>query len=571
LTAAKDLISTHFMEELEFWRLLAGLGVFLFGIFLLEEAIRLLAGKAFKNLIRRSTAGKLRSIFSGMLATAILQSSSAVSLITLAFVGAGLMPMLGAVGVVMGSNLGTTFTSWLIATVGFTLSIEKLSLPFIAIGGLGRVLLSGAKNYGQWGQLLLAFGLLFLGLDYMKEAVQQATEGWEVSEWAGYGGFLYLLFGVLLTAIMQASLATMVLALTAIDAGWIDFRSAALLIIGANIGTTITILLGALGGGQAKKRVAFSHLGFNLVTALAAVALLPFLSYFILEWLNMSRHPTYALTSFHTVFNILGVLLFFPFMKQFALWLNRAFPDRKKVHTRYISKEVMGISEVAFESLNVEIHDFLLDVFEYNLRTFGLDYKLLMGEASVNRAPGFTNREDLYNHIKILHGEIFAFAAEIQQGEVKESESEGIHRLLHAARMALHSGKTLKDIAHNLEEMEQDDNLLLRQLHATMKRRMLKAYVQLNQYLERKDEKGKVEELLEKLNTLRREDKNFVENLLKDAQSGQLSHMELSTALIVNRAFYQSTRQMLFALRESTLDESQIAEFERMTDLGTFV
>jgi phosphate:Na+ symporter len=559
------------MEDFEIWRLLAGLGIFLFGIYLLEEAIRLLAGKAFKTLIRRSTNGKLRSIFSGMLATAILQSSSAVSLIALAFVGAGLMPMLGAVGVVMGSNLGTTFTAWLIATVGFTLSIEKLAFPFIALGGLGRALLTESKKYALWSQLLLAFGLLFLGLDYMKEAVQEASEVFELTDLEGYGGLLYLLFGVLLTAIMQASLATMVLALTAIDAGWIDFRSAALLVIGANIGTTITILLGALGAGQAKKRVAFSHLGFNLVTAVAALLLLPWLSYGILEVMDLQRQPAYALTSFHTLFNGLGVLLFYPFMRQFAQGLSRAFPDEKKVHTRHISHESVGVSEAALESLRAEIKDFLWDVFEFNLRTFGLDFKLLMGEALGKRALEFRSRHALYEHIKVLHGEIFAFAAQIQQGEVKEEESEGIHRMLHAARMALHSGKTLKDIAHNLEEMELADNLLIRQLYETMKRRMLQSYVQLSQYLESKAEQGRVEELLEKLNNLRKEDKSFVEDLLKEAQKGQLSHLELSTALIVNRAAYQSTRQMLFALRESTLDESQIEDFDKMTDVGTFV
>ena len=155
------------VEGFDIWKLLAGLGIFLFGMFLMEESIKKLSGKSFKKYIREYTTGKIKSILSGIFSTAVLQSSSAVSLMVLAFVGAGIMTMENAIGVILGSNIGTTITAWIVAFLGFKVSIESFALPLIGIGGLGLIFLGNSVKYANLSKLVVSFGFLFMGLEYI--------------------------------------------------------------------------------------------------------------------------------------------------------------------------------------------------------------------------------------------------------------------------------------------------------------------------------------------------------------------------------------------------------------------
>ncbi|MCB0386983.1 MAG: Na/Pi cotransporter family protein, partial [Bdellovibrionales bacterium] len=260
-------------EEFDFWKLIAGLGIFLFGMFLMEESVRKLSGRSFRRLIRDYTRGRFRSIASGVFTTGLLQSSSAISLMVLAFVGAGVMDMTSAIGVIMGSNLGTTLTGWIVATLGFSFKIESFALPLIGIGGLGLIFLGKSEKYSNISKLMVGFGFLFLGLDYMKGGVEALASQFDLSTFRDYNIFVFVGLGFIFTVLMQSSSATLAIVLTTLHAGVIDFHSGAGLVIGANIGTTFTIILGAMGAAQVKKRVALSHFLFNVVTAVVALAL----------------------------------------------------------------------------------------------------------------------------------------------------------------------------------------------------------------------------------------------------------------------------------------------------------
>ncbi len=298
----------------DLWKLLAGLGIFLFGMQLIEESVKSLSGRAFRRIIRMYTNGRLRSIGSGALVTALLQSSSAVSLMVLAFVGAGVMNMQNAIGVIMGSNIGTTLTAWIIATIGFKIKIEALALPFIGLGAGGLILFKPASRPFWVTRLIIGFGFLFLGLDFMKTSVESFTQTFSLGQFPDYGLWFYLLVGTLVTALMQASAATIAIVLTALNSGLITFDIGAVMVIGANIGTTITVLLGAIGGVQAKKRVSLSHLVFNVITGAAAFLGLPLLVWIISFVVDIRSDSLMGLALFHTLFNMLGVVLFFPFL-----------------------------------------------------------------------------------------------------------------------------------------------------------------------------------------------------------------------------------------------------------------
>jgi phosphate:Na+ symporter len=335
----------------DLWRLLAGLGIFLFGMLLIEESVRALSGRAFRRIIRQYTDGRLKSIDSGSLVTALLQSSSAVSLMVLAFVGAGVMSMQNAIGVIMGSNIGTTFTAWVVAVLGFKIKIEAFALPFIGIGAIGLIFFKPTSKLSLISRLLIGFGFLFLGLDYMKGSVENFAQTFDLSQFPDYGLLFYVLAGALATAVMQASAATIAIVLTALHSQLITFDVGIAMVIGANVGTTITVLLGAIGGVPAKKRVALSHLIFNVITGIIAFLSIPALVWVINIFLDVQSNSLLGLALFHTLFNILGVILFFPFVGLFSRLLVRLYPDYKPILTVYINNTPSEVPEAATAAL----------------------------------------------------------------------------------------------------------------------------------------------------------------------------------------------------------------------------
>ena len=415
------------IETFDLWKLLAGLGIFLFGMYQLEDAVKALSGKAFRKIISHYTNGRLRAIGSGFLVTSILQVSSAVSLMVLAFVGAGIMSMENAIGVIMGANVGTTATAWIVAFLGFKLNIETFALPLIGLGGILMILFGTGSRIFHVSRLLIGFGFLFLGLDYMKVSVETLANGFDLSSIPDYGLWFYVIVGALLTALMQSSSASIALVLTALHGGLITFAIGAAMVIGANIGTTFTVLLGAIGGIPSKKRVALSHLIFNVVTAGVALLGIRGLIALVEVFFDIQANSVMALALFHTLFNVLGVLLFLPFIGLLARSLVRFYPDRKAVLTVFIDKTPTEVADAAIAALKKEIHHMLEECQLYNLRALSIDDKLVFDHDlpfEKNLKKKFT-LDDLYENIKLLHAEIFAFYARLHTHKLDESETQG--------------------------------------------------------------------------------------------------------------------------------------------------
>ena len=557
------------LQDFDIWKLLAGLGIFMFGMFLMEESIKKLSGRAFKRLIRKSTTGKVKSILTGMFATSILQSSSAVSLMVLAFVGAGIMTMENAIGVLLGSNIGTTITAWIVATVGFKLDIESFALPLIGSGGLGIIFLGKSEKYSNISKLLVGFGFLFMGLDYMKASVEVFTNSFDLSTIPDYGIIVYVGIGILLTAVIQSSSATMAITLTALNAGILTFDAAAAMVIGANVGTTVTVLLGAIGAVQVKRRVAYSHFIFNLITAIIALALLPFLTYVVLDVFNLKDNAVVGLALFHTLFNVIGVLAFFPFIHLFAKLLIRLVPDRKTELTLFINKTTPDVAEAGISAVQQETLHLVKNVMRHNLNILNIDEDLVFSDSnSTKRNTRGLSDDDQYENLKQLQAEILTFSASIQSGELTQTESEELNRYLHAARMALHSAKTLKDIRHDFIEFESADNDFLNDQYIHFRKRLIETYFKIHAIIEDTEKKDKTKAMLKTLRQLINEDREFVSLATQAIKNKRLADLNLSTAIIVNRAFVQSSRQILLALRELLLTSEEISQFETVEEIS---
>lgn len=555
--------------QVDFWKLLAGLGLFLFGMFMLEESVRALSGKAFRRIIRHSTNGRLKSIGSGTLITAILQSSSAVSLMVLAFVGAGVMNMENAIGVIMGSNIGTTLTAWIVATLGFKLKIESFALPFIGLGGIGLVFLGQTTKISHLAKLAIGFGFLFLGLDYMKVSVENIAQNFDLSQIPDYGVWLYLAIGMILTAIMQASAASIAIVLTALHSQLITFEVGAAMVIGANVGTTITVLLGSIGGSQPKKRVAFSHLTFNVVTGLVAFASLPALTWLIKIFLDIESNSVMALALFHSLFNIIGVLIFLPFVGLLALLLIKFYPDRKTILTVYLDNTPPEVTDAAGSALGKEIRHLLQECQLYNLRLLKIDEKLVFEDDLPFEQHNKRKQplSDLYANIKLLHAEIFTFYSRMMSQKIEEGEAKDLERVIFASRNIMNSIKNFKGIRKNLDEFDASENRYLNSQYKLFRKRLLELYHDMNRILLQENKEAQYHGLLKSFVHVEEADKRFIQETMNAVADKKIKDLEISSLLLVNRLFTQTCRLQVFSLKDLLLSHEQVANFDRALDM----
>lgn len=342
--------------------LLGGLGLLLIGMSLMTEGLKLAAGSALRDILARWTSNRVRGLLSGFGITALVQSSSAVTVATIGFANANLLSLQQAVWVIFGSNVGTTMTGWIVALVGFKLNVEAFALPLVGVGVMLKI--SGERSRrAAFGQALVGFGLLFLGIGVLKETFDAFGEHMTLPILEGPALLttgVYVLAGVLLTTVMQSSSAALVVALSAAEGGMIPLAAAAAVVIGANLGTTTTALIAVWGATPTAKRVALSHVAFNILTATVAMIILqPML--LLVEWLRdafaLPAAPATTLAVFHSAFNVLGVLLMWPVADRMIAFLLRRFQSQEEVEARpkYLDSTSLGLPYIAGEALANEI------------------------------------------------------------------------------------------------------------------------------------------------------------------------------------------------------------------------
>lgn len=335
------------------FQLAGGLGLFLLGMALLTEGLRLLAGESLRRALVSFTGTPWKAFGSGALVTLLVQSSSATTVTVIGFVSAGLLTFPQALGVVFGASLGTTGTGWLVAGLGLKIQLGLYALPVLGVGAFLRLLTHGRKS--ALGTALAGFGLIFLGIDFMQESMAKLTSVVRLTDLPHdfTGHLLAMLIGVVLTVLLQSSSAAMATTLTALHTGAIHFDQAASVAVGAAIGTTVTGVLAALGGSVPAKRTALAHVLFNLVTGGLALALLPwYLRGIAHAQAHWGLEPgAVSLAAFHTAFILIGVLLFLPFTKPFARCIEHLLKDRGPRLTRHLDTSLLHTPPVALEAL----------------------------------------------------------------------------------------------------------------------------------------------------------------------------------------------------------------------------
>ncbi|MDW7761299.1 MAG: Na/Pi cotransporter family protein [Acidobacteriota bacterium] len=354
--------------------LVGGLGVFLLGMKLMSESLQKVAGGRLRSVLGSLSRNRMMGVGTGIMVTAVVQSSSATTIMLVSFVNAGLLSLNQAVSVVMGANIGTTMTGWLVSILGFKIDITAMALPIVGLGFFARFI--GRTRVTYWGEVLVGFGLLFLGLAFIRSAIPEVRNSPEFGQWlSGFAvtDWLSLLLAVAVgtaaTIVLQSSSAAMVVVLTLAASGQIDFPTAAALILGENIGTTITAYMASVGATLAARRTARAHMLFNVLGVVWVVALFkpmlllvdallpgsPFSPDLAIRGSAIPSH----LAAFHTVFNVLNTLLFLPLaglLAKLTCFLVRGDDDDGRFrHLKYLDTSLVATPLMAVSAAWQEV------------------------------------------------------------------------------------------------------------------------------------------------------------------------------------------------------------------------
>ncbi|QKG81156.1 Na/Pi cotransporter family protein [Tenuifilum thalassicum] len=431
---------------LDFLNLVGSLGLFLFGMKLLSESLQKVAGDKMRSILASMTSNRFMGILTGFLVTTVVQSSSATTVMVVSFVNAGLLSLAQSIGVIMGANIGTTVTAWLISLLGFKFSIMLVAVPLIGLGF--PMLFSSKHNVKFWGEAIIGFSLLFIGLDFLKGSVPRVDQNPEMFAFLsnysnmGFGSILIFLgVGTLLTVVIQSSSATMALTLVMCNQGWISYEVAAAMVLGENIGTTITANIAALIGNVSAKRAARAHFFFNIIGVIWMLILFyPFTRTIANVLTNITGLSPYtnpneipfALSIFHSSFNIINtfVLVWFtPILIKIVTWLTPSKKDEdEEFRLVHINVGLMTTAELSLVQAHKEVATYAKRVH----RMFGF-VRQLFSETNDKEFDALYQRIEKYEGISDrIEVEIATYLNKVSTYELSDESSRKLQALFRA-------------------------------------------------------------------------------------------------------------------------------------------
>lgn len=547
------------------FKLAAGIGMFLFAMYLLEESLKNLSGRKFKLFLQRAAKNRVSAAASGALVTGVLQSSSMVSLMVLAFVGAGVFTMKNAMAIIFGANLGTTLDSWLVATLGFKMDIQIIAYPIIFVGGLLLILFNHRKTVKYIAYFLLGFSLLFIGLSFMKTTMEGQVKAYDFSQYANMSLAVFLLIGFIITSLVQSSSVTMALTLSAVHAGAVTFPAAAAIVLGAETGTTLKILLGSLGGNAAKKRVALGNFFYNIVLTLVTFVLLNQLLSLITYGFGITD-PLIGLVTFSSLINLGGIILFLPFLNHFVKFLEKFFKETDNSAAYYLSNANPKEPETAIDLFKKETAYFIYNALQTNSAFFDLPSNQIehLAFQKINAKRKFDSKTtaEKYEFLKQLHGELQSFYLSMRAGVTSEQNAE-LSQLISAARSAIHAVKSLKDIESNINDLKRSSTDLKYNLYLHQKTTTQHLYDELSTLLIA-DLPPKFSELQQIFNRIQDSYSQALTNFYKEAQVIKIEDLDITTVINFNRELFTSNKAIFMAIKDYLLQETEAEKFNQI-------
>ncbi len=545
----------------DIWKMLAGVAFFLLAMNFMENSLRLLAGRRFKLFLKKQTTNKVKAIGGGAIVTGLLQSSSIVNLLVLSMVGAGVVRMENALSLILGSNLGSTLNSWMVVTLGFNFNIQSFVLPVAAITGIGMAFINDESKWFLWFKFLFSLAFLFVALGFIKDGMEGFVKQTDLSFFNHYPLIAFLLLGILLTAIVQSSSATMALTLSALHTNAITLSVAMAIVLGSEVGTTFKLFLASAKGLASKKRVALGNFLFNMVTVIIIFLVLQPVNHLITAALQIKNNLV-ALVFFQSFVNLGTVILFFPFLNLLGKFLLKRFSD-KQDESFYISKVPVTDTDLALEALENETKNLMSHVIDYSLDLFDLEESIKEG-LTVYKDFHNNSTTEKYNYIKQLHGEMHIFYLRLQNATTGKAETERLNQLISAIRNTMYAAKNIRDAEHDIEQIRNSSNDVKYNFYVQSGEKLLNFYRRILVMLNKETMTNHFEELTAVYQSITTGYSETLQLLYKESVANRVNEMEISTLINFNRELYTSFKSILFGLKDYLLTAREAEYFDSL-------
>lgn len=541
------------------WQVLAGLAFFMIGMGYLEQATKKLAGRSFKLFLKKQATHTLRAIGGATIVTGILQSSSIVNLMVLAFASTGIINMQHALALMLGSNLGTTLSTWIIATIGFKVNISAYAMPLLSIAGISRAFFKKELQAYAWLTLLLGIGFLFFGLGIMQAGMFEFVKAFDLGQLKGFHPLVFLVAGLVITSLIQSSSATVAIVLAALDVHALNLTGAMAIVLGAEIGTTVKLLLASIDGAAIKKKVAFGNSIMNTIVVSMMFLLLGWIRIFITDVLEVAN-PLIAISFFQTFINMASVIIFLPILKPFGSVLDRLFKNNSN-YVQYINKVPATDADISLEALRKEVIYFNECVILFCADALGLKLENLKFP---NQQEGYLSRGLMgkYEYIKHLHGGIYEYYIKLQKGDMMDDTVKLLNRLMSSARNAMYAGKSIKDALPDIDQLKNSANEVKYRFYVLSQQAIAVKCDVLADVI-RKDEPF-LEDIITIYQSVQIGYTSSLNGLYQRELAGKLNETEISTLINYNREVFSALKSLVLAIKDCVLEEKEAAYFDEL-------
>lgn len=529
------------------------LAFFLYGMHIFSESIKNIGTRYVKYFLEKSTNTRIKGIFTGLIGTAILQSSTIVTLLVLWFIGANLITFTNAIGVIIGANIGTTLTSWIISIIGFKIDMHEFAMPIIGISGLLLLVLKNYKKRYYTAMFVFGFWLLLLGLGYMKSSFLIENADIKLEDFLHFWPYMYILLGIIVTIVTQSSTATNAIVLTALYNQTISFETSMYLMIGANIGTTFTGIMAVFGGTSAQKQLALAQIIFKTLTAVfVVIAISP-----IQQGIYMifgRNNPMIALSAFHTIFNVIGALIFFPFISTLATILQKRFkPKDTFLELASLNLQWQDI-RTCILGLYYDIQILLQNVFIYNIGRFWLSTQtlssLVTSQWKINILENMLEKK--YADIKKIQTILIQTIFHIPVSKRQTTSIVQIEQLQKIITLISDSSKMLKSIAHHVDDINETDDIPTQNLFTAIQQTIHETYSSLQQIIDNNlSYKEKIKQINQLQSVLQSKDKHFIHDVYKVFSNNTWEeNIDMYHLTTINRYVQISTHSLLLGMKK---------------------
>lgn len=489
------LVAVLLALGLSFWlipnfqEISAGVAILLFGMISLENGFKSFAEGPLKKLLAKATNKFYKSFTVGVVSTALLQSSSLISVITISFLSAGLVTLYQGLGIIYGANLGTTATAWLVATLGLKLNISSLAMPMIAFGIV--LYLQSRRSLKGLGNILAGLGFFFFGIAIMKNGFEAYQGALDLTSYALdgiWGDLIFIFLGIAMTVILQSSSATIAIVLTVLAVGQINYENALAFAIGANVGTTVTAIIAAMASNIDGKRIAVAHFLFKFITGLFALIFLNQLEWLVDQtaaFMNIDQQDyTLKLAIFHTLFNLLGIILIAPFTKLQVRLLEEHIKQKKHQPSqpKYLNDASLAYPQATLHVMINETQHLFDLCFEAIAHGLGLSRKSILNKEEMKHISKDGSNEYLdtnideiyYDRIKNIYGEIIKFGSRAQKKYAEPKYFLALNNIMEANRYFVEVVKDVKDLQPNVLKYCSSENKIINSEYNKLRKRIAK-------------------------------------------------------------------------------------------------